>query len=258
MFMRNGFLIAATVIAAASLSTSASAAVIAKYEFTGNTLSPTVLASNVDASDLTGNGLATTFRAAGTGAILGGNPAPGIGDTYGNVTNRNMTGGASTGAFFGENFAATEADSVANNDYYQIVVQPEAGYTLNLASLTFDFAIGTTGSSNGIAFFVRSDAGGDAFTTTLGRGGTTANAFSSLAPMDLTGAAFQGIDTGDPVTFRIYAYDRGSTSNTTSASAYAGFYFDNLQVSGEVIPEPASFALLGLGGLLMLPRRRRV
>ncbi len=34
------------------------------------------------------------------------------------------------------------------------------------------------------------------------------------------------------------------------------FYLDDISING-VIPEPASLALLGLGGLLMLPKRRR-
>lgn len=50
-----------------------------------------------------------------------------------------------------------------------------------------------------------------------------------------------------------------------SADVYFGFgtgrspaRFDNIQITGsEVIPEPSSLALIGLGGLLMVSRRRR-
>ena len=37
----------------------------------------------------------------------------------------------------------------------------------------------------------------------------------------------------------------------------SGFEFDNFSVTGEVVPEPASLALMGLGGLLVLGGRRR-
>ncbi len=244
---------AALSLGAASL---AQAAILAQYPFTGNSAASTDADTNSTANSVTGNGLAVSYRAAGGGVLLGGNSAPGIGDTYGNVTNRNTTGGASTGNFFGENFAATEADSVTNNDYYAFSITPAGGYKLNLSNLSFDFAIGTTGSSNGIAFFVRSDAEATDFTTTLGRAGTTANSFSS-ATVSLAGTDFQNVTAA--ITFRIYAYDRGSTSNTISASAYAGFYFDNLALTGQavLIPEPATLALLSLSLMPLALRRPR-
>ncbi len=49
-----------------------------------------------------------------------------------------------------------------------------------------------------------------------------------------------------------FAADRGSGSGSSQ-----GIAIDDVSVTGTVIPEPASLALLGLGGLLMLGRGRR-
>jgi hypothetical protein len=40
-------------------------------------------------------------------------------------------------------------------------------------------------------------------------------------------------------------------------SGQRGVYVDNVQLSTGVIPEPASLSLMGLGGLMLLPRRKR-
>jgi hypothetical protein len=63
------------------------------------------------------------------------------------------------------------------------------------------------------------------------------------------GASLDGstVDLNDTSTFRIAVF-----SNNPK-----GFTVDNIVVSDDVVPEPGSLALLGLGGLMMIKRRRR-
>lgn len=73
--------------------------------------------------------------------------------------------------------------------------------------------------------------------TTVSQGGT------SYSTTDL--ATFDGANHSDLAYLKI-----------TSFGAGFGDVFDNIQVNGTLVPEPSSLALLGLGGLAMLRRRR--
>lgn len=46
------------------------------------------------------------------------------------------------------------------------------------------------------------------------------------------------------------------TSFQNGATGNAGYWLDNISVNGTLVPEPGSLALLGLGGLAMIRRRR--
>ena len=69
--------------------------------------------------------------------------------------------------------------------------------------------------------------------------------------MDLSGANFQDLSS---VEFRVVVDNR--ITNTAIASDTG---FSALQLNGDVItvPEPTSAALLGLGGLALVARRKR-
>lgn len=64
---------------------------------------------------------------------------------------------------------------------------------------------------------------------------------------DVSGSDFDSLSS---VTFRIYINDNGGFSNS------AGANLDNLVVTGEVVPEPASL-MLAAGGVLLIGLRRR-
>lgn len=48
------------------------------------------------------------------------------------------------------------------------------------------------------------------------------------------------------------------TSLQNGGSDNAGYWLDNISVDGTLVPEPSSLALLGLGGLAMMRRRRSI
>lgn len=52
----------------------------------------------------------------------------------------------------------------------------------------------------------------------------------------------------------VFTWAHGPAENPAGNTAIR---IDNMAISGEVIPEPASLALLGIGGLLIAARRRR-
>jgi hypothetical protein len=214
------------------------ATVLASYPFTGSAAS-----TDSDPNSTASNMFFNTNTLGGTPAIS----SDVVQLTYSVTTNRDTTSPA-TGPL-GENIALSEAASVSDGSYVSFTITPDAGYSLFLEELTFDIRIAATGSSNGIRFFVRSDAGSDGFTTTLGSGFNLGTSFTTVT-VDLSGPVFQDVDS--PISFRLYYYDRGSTSS----NALARWELDNVNLTGAVIPEPST-ALMILLGLGLLFRRTR-
>ena len=88
----------------------------------------------------------------------------------------------------------------------------------------------------------------------LGQAGLTANVGTLVAEIDggqvfAVGSNFSGVaTTSGELEFFFWDSDRGTTNNSGTVSATAA-----------VVPEPATFALMGLGlGLIGLSRRRKI
>lgn len=92
----------------------------------------------------------------------------------------------------------TLADAFSNNSYFQFMVVPDMGYSLDLTSLEFDVAVELIAPSS---YEVRSSV--DNYSTSLFSGTPFSIGFFPVS-VPLTEAAFQGIV--EPVTFRFYGY----------------------------------------------------
>ncbi|MFN3165793.1 MAG: PEP-CTERM sorting domain-containing protein [Phycisphaeraceae bacterium] len=97
---------------------------------------------------------------------------------------------------------------------------------------------------------------GDISLVNLGSG-SLGNTLGTIGPsdhddfdLDMTGLADNVLDPGQSATVRI-SWSGGNPTNSDQRT-----YMDNVGFSGQVVPEPASLALLSLGGLMIARRRR--
>jgi hypothetical protein len=202
--------------------------VIASYTFAGSSFASSDVSLNSTASDLLASGLTAGFDA------TNGNSSPSV------AIPTSTTGASAT---------VTEANAIANEDYFSFTITPtlNPGESLNFTSFTFDVA-GRNSNSNSL-YLLRSSA--DSYATTLGITGTVV---LSAAPstwvsqsLDLSDdSILQGLTAA--TTFRLYMIDnRGSTAH---------ILLDNVTLNATTVPEPGA-ALLGSLGMFALFRRRR-
>jgi hypothetical protein len=223
---------------------SAQATVLADYTFGTGTV-PTAVASlsgdlavaGMTASDIAEGPTAfSTFRYAGNNGH--GQYAHGLGDPCLTLDPQGIY---------------TFAGAVAAGKYASFTLTATGG-VLNLSSLSFDASMRSSGG-NRYAFVGDSVDGyaGAALATAdvhtvqyinNPESGVTTNPIWLNTVVPLSGAQYQGLSS---ITFRLYAAD-----------AWNGpVDFDNIIVNGEVTPEPATLALLVMGGIGMLIRRKR-
>ncbi len=203
---------------------------IASYDFTSGASDP--LAATFTDANLTVSAITSTafdLVASSINDTLNVDEARGLA----NGTTDDIDGAFTSGQFL--EFTLTAAD----------------GYVIDLAAINFeifqvnrganDFAFRTSAD----AFLADVDSGGIP-RITLMNGGTP-----QPRTADFSGADFDELS---EITIR-FAYDDRQNDGAGSSSVI----LDNLAIDGAVvaIPEPSSAALLGLGGLAILARRRR-
>jgi len=142
--------------------------------------------------------------------------------------------------------------AVTNNEYLSFSVTPGANYALDFTSLTFQMR--SNNLNNGAEHYaVFSSIGGFSSTSNTVNDAIAIGSISTAGTYELKTinlSSLTGITSATE--FRIYMYG--------ADAPYSGFTgFDNITLNGELlpVPEPSSTALLGLGGLALLMRRRK-
>lgn len=177
-----------------------------------------------------------------------------VGTAAANVSGIELTRGAGlTPTAAGNSFSASGWSTDAN-DYFSFGFTVADGYAVNLSSLW----IGTRSSNTGPGFlglFYSVDGFASSMHTFVQVGTAFNNAVIDLS--DLTGL------TGT-VEFRIAALNNTSANGGSIAAAGTfrvgdhsdGANFTEMRFEGSVVPAPGAMALLGLGGLVAVRRRR--
>jgi hypothetical protein len=225
---------------AAALTLPASAAIIADYDFTGGSTASGATASGITASAFNtdaGAGLSGTDVSSGAYVVGGDDTTVNSGGTP-EVTP----------------LSTHVTNSITANSYASFSVTVSDAATLDLTSFDYDWSTINT-YLHGFALF--SDETG--FTlASQSYGGSFADSKDELPrnltnqSIDLSGiTALQGL-TDTTVEFRLYFFEN-------SGSATRSQTLDNIVLNGDVtlIPEPSSFALMSLAGLLLFTLRRR-
>lgn len=138
-----------------------------------------------------------------------------------------------------------ETKALAHNagQYITFSVEANAGKLLNLTDLKYKHSR-TFSAPRRLAVFASLDGGAFSEIHDVGNGN------ESILPEFTASLDSSTFDSVGEIVFRFVFYD----DNTSPGLAR----FDDIILNGAVIPEPASLALIGLAGLLMLPRRKRV
>ncbi len=240
-------LVALTHVGLAVISNTVSAASIALY-VDGSDTSDTSIPAASSHPNVTAGTIVNTVDSANT-----------IRDNFGAV---DFNGPAANTFWFaingGQDGTSALGGVTPTTDYIGFTLTVDAGGVLSMTSLTFNWGYGSNQTS------ITSDAGYELYANIDGAGfsliesdsiaSATYNAgdftLGTSANIDLTGLAATA--DGGNIEFRLHSYT--SANNDSGVTAYEQFQFNGDVTS---VPEPSSTALLGLGGLALILRRRR-
>lgn len=229
--LRSFIPLLAAVLAFGTLAPSSAHAssVLAEWNFEGLPGSLSTIYPSVNA-DVVGMGVNATTLSKGTG-LFGFQVRP-------------DTGNPKRLRFYNNVGVTTENAAVSNNVYGEFSLNAQTGYTLNLT--TFEIDVQSAGSDQR-SYFVRYSLDNFATFTQLINPTSVDNSLPNpnSAVLNLTGLS--------SITFRIYGFAQSSNNANRSLD------YDFFRVNGTaVVPEPGTFAVLGLGiaSLFGVARRR--
>ncbi len=136
-------------------------------------------------------------------------------------------------------YEETKALAHSTGQYITFSVEANAGKSLDLTDLKYKHSR-TDSAPRRLAVFASVDGGAFSEIDDIGNGN------SSTLPSFTADLSSSTYDNVQEIAFRFVFYDDNPSPGLAR--------FDDFILNGEVIPEPASLALMGLGGLLMLGR----
>jgi len=154
-----------------------------------------------------------------------------------------------------EDGALTSAQSGGGIGYATFTLTPSVPFGIEFQSLDFthgelNFLDEDDPDTINSTIFLQTSVDGFGSGKTVDSHTHTSGTPADSVSFDLTGLGLQTT----PVEFRLYAHDDNSVDVGTRFRARAS----NITLNATVIPEPASLALLAIGGLTVLTRRRGV
>ena len=240
-------LLSFVVVATWALATSVQAqddVVVAQYDFEDGSLTSSDNDTNSSASVFaSGAGIATL----GSSTVGDNTASPfttssGTGDTNSSPDSLAFTASQAS--------QTTQSGAVTANDYVTFSLTIAPGMTFDFTQLTFKLS--ATGSNYAEGFFVRSSLTGttDLLSSTFSTVRTTDGAFQQFN-VDLSAVTELQNVTSD-VDFRIYFYNPDGLTLTNSDR------LDKVQLTANVavIPEPSTYAMIGLGAVLLIGIQR--
>ena len=164
----------------------------------------------------------------------------------------------STFNFQGWDISSTSYDlAIAANDFWSWGFEVDTNVNVNLSKMNFRIDRSGTGPHNvEIRAYVNDNSGISLFTYDFkdSKNGVT---FAGDTAVDLS--SIGTLSMGDSIVFKLAAYNSDSPDGSFDLETvtYPGGT-DSMQLIGTIaaVPEPASLALFGLGGLAILRRRR--
>ncbi|HMP73667.1 MAG TPA: PEP-CTERM sorting domain-containing protein [Kiritimatiellia bacterium] len=209
--------LAITLCAALMLPAIASASLIVEYTF-GPLADP-----GVATADAVGANLSASAVTLSAGSV-----------TFGSAQATTWTG---SGPWYAQGNAGWAQNTQADAKYFVFTITANPGYTFSLTDISFLYRATAAGPES-IGYAING-----ANITSFGRGSTLTE--SHVNTLNLTGLTSAEV--------RIQGWvPTGGTS-----SGGGDFRIDDIRLTGTVVPEPGSLALLGLGALMVLHLRRR-